>query len=317
MNKIKCKLKPTWGVWAIGMLFILNGCGGGSRMVNQLPPQQQEFLKTVKYLITKQEKKNFLNLTSDEERKAFIKKFWEKRDPEPTTEVNEYKEAYFERIDRANQLFGKNGWLTDRGRVLILLGPPETKRVFPTGQAINSDVGEPTIYNLPMEIWYYGYYNYPIVFVDRLQSGSYELTPLSAQHIATITRAGMMLQPQVGIQKQPLDFNVNVKKGDGGALSVQLNIPYKNILFQEVDNRYEATLTVTLEMIDAQGRSLPTFTKDFPLSMTDEDLQGKRDSYSIEIPLDMKSADGPIEMTATVESKNDQYKATKKISFNH
>ncbi len=320
MNKIKPKLIQSLPLWAVGigiaMIMNVNGCGGSRNLVKKLAPDYQEFLSTVRYLIGKQERKTFLNLTSDEERKAFIKEFWEKRDPDPQTEVNEFKEVYFERIDQANQLFGKNGWITDRGRVLILLGPPETKRVFPTGMSISTEIGEPSIYNLPLEIWYYGYYNYPIVFLDRLRSGSYDLTPLSAQHIATITRAGMMLTPQVGIEKQPLDFQVDVKKSGDGSVTARIKIPYKNILFQEIKNRYETALSVTLKITDAQGRKLPAVRKDVRISLTAEDLQGKMDNFIIDIPLKL-AAVGPVEIVATVESQNDQFKASKKIRFNN
>jgi GWxTD domain-containing protein len=318
MNKIKPKLTGSLPLWAaaIGIAMMLNGCGGSRSLVKKLSPDHREFLSTVRYLIVKQERKAFLNLTSDGERNAFIKEFWQKRDPDPQTEVNEFKEVYFDRIDQANQLFGKNGWLSDRGRVLILLGRPETKRVFPTGMRTSTEIGEPSIYSLPMEIWYYGYYNYPIVFVDRLRSGSYDLTPLSAQHIATITRAGMILTPQVDIEKQPLDFQVEVKKGGDGSVSARFEIPYKNILFQEIKNRYEAALSVTLEMTDAQGRQLPTVRQDVRISLTAEDLQGKKDRHIIDIPLELTTTES-VEIVATVESRNDPFKASKKIRFNN
>ena len=58
----------------------------------------------MRYIITRQERKIFLNLIPSE-RKSFIEEFWEKRDPDPDTEINEFKEVYFELIEEANFLF--------------------------------------------------------------------------------------------------------------------------------------------------------------------------------------------------------------------
>jgi len=59
----------------------------------------------VAYIITKDEKKAFYALTTDEERENFIENFWRRRDPNPDTEENEYREEYYERIAYANEHF--------------------------------------------------------------------------------------------------------------------------------------------------------------------------------------------------------------------
>ena len=78
----------------------------------------------VAYIITNEEKKAFKALATDEERENFIENFWRRRDPNPDTEENEYREEYYERIAYANEHFasGIPGWKTDRGRVYIALG---------------------------------------------------------------------------------------------------------------------------------------------------------------------------------------------------
>ena len=81
----------------------------------------------VPYIITKEEKKAFMALQTDEECENFIENFWRRRDPNPDTEENEYREEYYERIAYANEHYtsGIPGWKTDRGRVYITWGKPD------------------------------------------------------------------------------------------------------------------------------------------------------------------------------------------------
>lgn len=62
-----------------------------------------------------------------EEKDSFIEQFWARRDPDPRTAANEFKEEHCRRIAYANDNFrsGFPGWQTDRGKVYIVLGPPQ------------------------------------------------------------------------------------------------------------------------------------------------------------------------------------------------
>ncbi len=56
------------------------------------------------------------------------REFWKKRDPLPATPVNEGQVEFYRRLKYVNQTFTthiEKGWLTDRGRVYISLGPPD------------------------------------------------------------------------------------------------------------------------------------------------------------------------------------------------
>src|SRR5690242_7462424 len=59
----------------------------------------------VPYIITDDERKAFKQLKTDEERDQFIEQFWLRRDPDPDTPENEYKDEYFQRIEYANEKF--------------------------------------------------------------------------------------------------------------------------------------------------------------------------------------------------------------------
>src|SRR5713101_6998377 len=61
--------------------------------------------KDVIYIITDDERKAFKKLQTDEERERFIEEFWRRRDPDPDTDENEFKEEYYERVAYANEHF--------------------------------------------------------------------------------------------------------------------------------------------------------------------------------------------------------------------
>lgn len=81
----------------------------------------------VPYIITKKEKKYFEKLKTEAARGEFIERFWKIRDPNPDTPENEFKIEHYRRIGFANSYFttsGIVGWRTERGRMYIILGPP-------------------------------------------------------------------------------------------------------------------------------------------------------------------------------------------------
>ncbi|NJN64390.1 MAG: GWxTD domain-containing protein [Acidobacteria bacterium] len=82
----------------------------------------------VRYLITKTESRLFRKLPTPDERLAFIRRFWDRRDPNPVTPANEARLAFWQRVSEANAQFSDSalpGWKTDRGKIYILLGPPD------------------------------------------------------------------------------------------------------------------------------------------------------------------------------------------------
>jgi len=113
------------------------------------------------YIIADEERAVFLKLTTDEERDRFIEQFWLRRDPDPNTLENEYKEEHYRRIQYANERFaaGIPGWKTDRGRVYIVFGKPDEIESYPAGGSYerkpHEGGGWTSVY--PFEIWRYRY----------------------------------------------------------------------------------------------------------------------------------------------------------------
>ena len=139
----------------------------------------QEWLKHVTYIILPEEKEVFMRLDSDRERDLFVETFWKQRDPTPGTPQNEYKEEHTRRFIHANQRYGRNtpreGWMTDQGRMYIILGEPIGVEIFETSGIYPAEVwtynGDPAR-GLPTQ--------FNLVFFQRSGAGEYKLySPIS------------------------------------------------------------------------------------------------------------------------------------------
>src|SRR5207245_11646742 len=103
-----------------------------------------DWLKDVEPIIRPDELKAWNKLQTDEEREQFIADFWRRRDPDPDTEENEYREAYYERVAYVNQHFssGIPGVKTDRGRTYLKYGKPDEIESHPAGGAYEREPWE-------------------------------------------------------------------------------------------------------------------------------------------------------------------------------
>jgi GWxTD domain-containing protein len=92
----------------------------------------------VHYLVDAAEIKDFKSQKTDQDRAAFIERFWRRRDPTPATLVNEYRQLFWDRVREANERFLDSagpGWQTDRGKIYILYGPPDEVKEDPNANA--------------------------------------------------------------------------------------------------------------------------------------------------------------------------------------
>ena len=145
----------------------------------------------VRWIISSEEAKQFANLPTDDERNEFIKQFWGRRDAQAAANgISDFRGEYYRRMAYANQHFAAvvPGWKTDRGRIYILYGTPNSVDSHPTA------VGTTKSY----EVWHYnaiwetaaplhgtaGYAEKPVVrkdvdmkFIDTCSCGNFQLQP--------------------------------------------------------------------------------------------------------------------------------------------
>ena len=120
-----------------------------ARAAQELPEKHRTWLEEeVVYIISDRERGAFRDLESVDEWEAFIDAFWRRRDPDPLTPANEFKDEHYRRIAHANRQLGREsavpGWMTDRGKMYIILGEPRDRETF---------FGVPFLY--PAEVWFY------------------------------------------------------------------------------------------------------------------------------------------------------------------
>jgi GWxTD domain-containing protein len=177
----------------------------------------------VNYIITDEERKAFKALKTDEERDQFIEQFWLRRDPDPDTPENEYKDQYFERIQYANEKFtsGIPGWKTDRGRIYITFGKPDEIESHPAGGSYDrpSYEGGGQTSTYPFETWWYRYIegigsDIEIEFVDPSGSGEYRIarSPDEKDALLYVPGAGLTLAESLGLA----DKSSRITGGYGG-----------------------------------------------------------------------------------------------------
>jgi GWxTD domain-containing protein len=148
----------------------------------------------VRWIITPEERQAFLVLSNDQERDAFIRQFWVRRNPSPRSAKDRFKEEHYRRMAFANTHFaaGEPGWKTDRGHVYIAFGPPDSISSHPAAgnsvtksfqvwhyrsiqvgwppnleSDVNRHIVQPTIIK-----------DFDFKFVDEFASGQYRLDSL-------------------------------------------------------------------------------------------------------------------------------------------
>ena len=116
----------------------------------------------VRWLLLPAELRDLRRVSSAEEAIEFKERFWARRDPDPATPGNPFREGFFRLVEASDLLYTENGVrgsLTDRGRALILLGAPTGLRVssqetlaWDPATGANDNV---RLRYLPVEIWTY------------------------------------------------------------------------------------------------------------------------------------------------------------------
>lgn len=167
----------------------------------------------VRYIITPEEKAVFDKLATSDEKEQFIEQFWFRRDPDPRTAENEFKDEHYRRIAYSNDHFwsGKPGWLTDRGRIYILHGPPDNIETHPSGgtYARSPEEGGGFTATYPFEVWRYRQIeglgaDIVLEFVDPTFSGEYRLakSPDEKDALLHVPNAGLLLSEEAGVTKK-------------------------------------------------------------------------------------------------------------------
>jgi GWxTD domain-containing protein len=281
------------------VLLVLLGACRLYRLERSLPLKYGDFLNKARYIVSAAERREFLE-TPDAEKDAFIETFWKNRDPDPATEENEFKKEYFDRLERAGKIFiseGLPGWLTDRGRIYILFGPPTDRITQPVG-------GD--YLNRCQEVWYYG--NFPVVFVDETCTGnyklvSYDLTALrdiNLSYMHELAQAQESAQTPLREERRMLDYEAGLSwttRASGRAEGrLRIEVPYGKIWFKSEGARLSTTFDISLEAQDANKTVLWQRKEAVEVALSEDDLKAQAGrSHALDVPI---LIDDPVLLSA-------------------
>jgi len=144
------------------------------------------------FLLTKKEKKEWAKIENEAAAERFIELFWAKRNPDPTSSFNSFLAEFESKVRFADEQFGfgKNrGALSERGRVLILMGRPDSRQVrgIDGAPSVGGASGATGAVENNTETWYYdpaklpaafkakGAQLYFLFYEERLDSNAFEL----------------------------------------------------------------------------------------------------------------------------------------------
>ena len=186
----------------------------------------------VRWIITPEEEKAFKALSNDEERDQFIEQFWQRRNPNPDSPDNEFRDEHYARIAYANEHFaaGKPGWMTDRGHIYIAFGKPDSIDSHPSGGQYERPMeeGGGQTSTFPFEVWHYRYLpsvgdNIDIEFVDTCMCGDYHATIDRSEKDALkhTPGAGQTQYEEMGMAQKKDRFNGGLEQLGTGPMSTQ------------------------------------------------------------------------------------------------
>jgi GWxTD domain-containing protein len=291
-----------------------------------LDPESEEFYQQAHFLMTKHERKVFKKLVSAEARQRFIQYFWEIRDPNPYADENEFKLLMDERFDYVNYYLKEGnipGWKTDRGRIYMLLGPPDY-------------IDSRSVFNNPYVhgyiFWYYTeesldisnvrYEGVYILFVDSDGTGRYyintegigvtnmegKVVTLPGTDLRLLDEAEKMKYKHIKDRdtmflENNLEFQLTY---DREKESFHLSIQPEHVLFDENPDTGEMTAKFKINMIMYTGaEDFFKHTEVKSITLKKEQLlgqTGKTSPIQLDIPLNLKKENAAQVSKITVDA---------------
>jgi GWxTD domain-containing protein len=287
-KRARIYLLPVLAILILSWIMLFSLSCRYYKLERKLDPENKDWLDRVRYIITKDEQHAFLDLP-DEEKEEFKEEFWKRRDPDPDTEENEFKMEYDTRLEQADELFvseGKPGYLTDRGRIYILFGPPMDRITTPMASSARTRC---------QEVWYYG--NFPIVFVDDTCTGTYRLVTYDLSSIRSfnlnymheLNMAQAAAQQTIVGRVEEFSYDWGVEKTlvseDRIEGTIHISMPYSNIWFSEDVGKLRTTLSLHLELKNAEGTIIWEHDSSYLIETDEDELKDfKGKEYKIEVP---------------------------------
>ena len=237
----------------------------------KLDPESEKWYRTASLIMTKEESKIFARLPDPESRKEFISDFWAKRDPDPDTPANEFKQKFEARVEYVNKRFNKEGgpgYNTDRGRIYIFMGPPDKfEEFFPQGDPNNRG---------SIIWWIYYDSHFGIEFADEKGSGKYSIRSYDGDFFGAmdLIKLGNFVRIDDVFTKKFVKFATSY---DPAGREIEVRIPSNALMFRENDEgKLQIDLFFTVYIYGNGGTSKETFREVRTVVTTDGELSGMK-----------------------------------------
>ena len=223
------------------LMLVIVSCGVKKEV--DLEPYEDEFFEETRLIMLKKEIKIYKHLPDKDAREAFIKEFWEKRDPNPETLENEAKIEFDRRIEYINRWFSEKtgkgrGWESDRGRVYLLLGEPDER-----------STGERTIVDrlwgrmrVQAEFWVYNRHRLYLEFRDIKSFGEFRLRSWSPALLEAIKSEKFAIFNKEKVTQR---FKFKAKYDTG---EIRIQIPAEYVSFEEKEGKMSAEFKIAVQI---------------------------------------------------------------------
>jgi GWxTD domain-containing protein len=267
-------------------------CAAAKSKRPKLNPEHQEFYNYAQYLFTKNERKIFRNLTTNEARERFIENFWEIRDPTPYTGDNEFKLEMERRYEYVSKYLKEGpipGWKTDRGRIYLVLGAPSARQ-------------EDFLNRGAIIQWYYDEYYVYIRFNDYEGDGVFhlDLTRVSLALLDVLDNKKYFIVNKEGnVNLETLDIDLSY---DRKTREFLVEVGTKNLNYEKVsEGSGEMMAKIKVDLVVYQLNKVDDFSKYSEVKsvkVPGEKLLEKNATVSLRIPLELPK--GKIKIDAII-----------------
>ncbi len=244
-------------------LFIMLSVSCSSHMKTRTDPFYTDFFEKARLIMTREEIGIYKALPDEESKREFIEEFWKIRDPSPGTEENEAKIEFEERIRFANRWFwplsqaqrpddepdNDAGWNTDRGRMYIILGPPDLISFGDAPYRFEDIQDRWRFYQRAEEVWWYDRYQLALTFrmsrsgTLRLVSSSTEFA--SAGFTSALEDAKLNWIAHGFVEDIGRRFRFEAEFADNEIL---IMIPVKRVSFKDEDENLNAKFRIKINV---------------------------------------------------------------------
>jgi GWxTD domain-containing protein len=285
------------------------------------PSQEQinkfidEWLKSpIQYIITKEEAKEYKKLTNREEKIRYINYFWLRRDPNPQTQVNEFRDDFYRKVATANKHFSvgsKEGWKTHRGLIFIVFGPTQEIHRGVTTSLRSYEVWTyyrlesrkiPAQYSIVFIDWT-GNRDYQIAYSDYLGKTAFErrmdlmhfiprtsYIPMEIVSAMEDMRKRAIVNPDIKFEDVPIAvkavsnlpfkfYRAYLQTDESKIQSILgISLNYKDIVFgEEEGEQLSPAITVEAALLDKDKNPVDSFKDKVSFSIDAQELDKKSD----------------------------------------